>query len=926
MATKTKGKTRTRTKNRAKSTNNAAKTTRTNSKNNKAKFSLRKEVWGFFLILIAIILTFGLFGFDLGAAGTFLKIILDNAFGVGAFIPVLFLFYWGWNLLYYGENISFTLRGFLYLIVILFGLAIIPLLNLPHDKVMDADKLATNSGIFGNGIASLMGYLLGDLALLVDIAIVVLTIFVITGTSMGKGMRKAGEKASKGATKVKEKATEQIEEVKEHIEDWREEYIEERRQRKAYDQAKDPKYPVDFKALNEYSREKEKQDEKVESLVEEKTFERDIPSDGELLERAMADFEASKVADDYLEDEENVADIEALDNTLQNKNEEVDEDNKNLLNAEGESIIEPIEDEIDLDLYKESITAYEKNPAAYSISDVVDDEFIESYENNEENIVKTEEQDAHLAENVKTVEQAEEESEQSVDSHIVEAIHNPVDSYEGAAAETAAVSVSTEKVSKVRKIEIPYKYPPISILAKGKPPEGISEEVEQKAELLESTLDSFGIKAKIINATKGPAVTRYELEPARGVKVSKIVNLTDDIALNLAATGIRMEAPIPGKAAIGIEIPNKSVSSVNLRDVLDCDEFLKASSGIPVGLGKDIAGKSVITDLSKMPHLLVAGSTGSGKSVCINTLISSILFSRKPDEVKMILIDPKMVELSNYNGVPHLMAPVVTDMKKAASVLRWAVREMESRYKTFAETNVRDVKRYNELHPETAMPLVVIIIDELADLMMVSPADVEDSICRLAQMARAAGLHLVIATQRPSVDVITGTIKANVPSRISFAVSSQIDSRTILDMSGAEKLLGKGDMLFNPIGASKPVRIQGAFISDDEVERLVEFVKQQGTPKYDSKIMEAQESNSVSGDSELLQDELLEDAINHVMDAGQASASMLQRKLRIGFTRAGRLIDAMEDMKIIGPNAGSKPRDLLMTRQEVIDTYFSKKN
>ncbi len=501
-----------------------------------------------------------------------------------------------------------------------------------------------------------------------------------------------------------------------------------------------------------------------------------------------------------------------------------------------------------------------------------------------------------------------------------------IPSFEGTEADTAAVSVSTEEVPKKRRIETPYHYPPLTILSKGKIVSGITEEVAQKASLLESTLDSFGIKARIINATQGPAVTRYELEPAPGVKVSKIVNLTDDIALNLAAAGIRMEAPIPGKAAIGIEIPNTMVSPVNLRDVLDCDDFLKAKGGIPVGLGKDIAGKPIITDLSKMPHLLVAGSTGSGKSVCINTLIASILFSRKPSDVKLILIDPKMVELSNYNGIPHLMAPVVTDMKKAASVLRWAVKEMESRYRVFAETNVRDVKRYNELHADKAMPLVVIIIDELADLMMVSPADVEDSICRLAQMARAAGLHLVLATQRPSVDVITGTIKANVPSRISFAVSSQIDSRTILDMAGAEKLLGKGDMLFNPIGASKPIRIQGAFISDGEVEELVQFIKGQGVPQYNEKILSAESSNEEKeGKEDFFTDELLERAIDLVMDSGNASVSMLQRRFRVGYTRAARLVDTMEQMQIVGPNVGSKAREILMSREDVQQRFFATK-
>lgn len=458
-----------------------------------------------------------------------------------------------------------------------------------------------------------------------------------------------------------------------------------------------------------------------------------------------------------------------------------------------------------------------------------------------------------------------------------------------------------------------YRLPKLSLLHKGrKSGKGAQREMAENAEKLENLLASFGVDAKIIHASRGPAVTRYELEPGPGVKVSKIVGLADDIALQLAATDVRIEAPIPGKAAVGIEVPNREVGSVGLREVLECDEFQHAVGGIVVGLGEDITGQPVVTDLAKMPHLLVAGSTGSGKSVCINTLIASILFRSYPDEVKLILIDPKVVELANYSHLPHLLTPVVTDPKKAASVLRWAVKEMENRYQLFASAKVRDLARYNELNPDKKMPLVVIIIDELADLMMVAPADVEDAIGRLAQMARAAGLHLVLATQRPSVDVITGTIKANIPSRISFAVSSQVDSRTILDMAGAEKLLGKGDMLFYPIGAPKPRRVQGAFISDEEVEKLVEYIRSQGLPEYNQSLEEI-EAETESGDDLLWDDELLEDAIRMVMDTGQASVSMLQRRFRIGYTRAGRLIDAMESLGIVGPNAGSKSRDILMS-------------
>lgn len=469
-----------------------------------------------------------------------------------------------------------------------------------------------------------------------------------------------------------------------------------------------------------------------------------------------------------------------------------------------------------------------------------------------------------------------------------------------------------------------YKLPPLSLLkkvSKGKPK--VTKEISENAELLVETLQSFGVSAKIINTCQGPAVTRYELEPAAGVKVSKIVGLSDDIALKLAATGIRMEAPIPGKAAIGIEVPNKDVTGVHLREVLESEAFSKAESRLTVALGKDIAGQPIIADLSKMPHMLVAGATGSGKSVCINTLLTSILFKATPDEVKFILIDPKVVELSNYNGIPHLMTPVVTDAKKAAAALNWAVQEMERRYAVFATAGVRDIKRYNETVEGLGLPLILIIIDELADLMMASPVDVENAICRLAQKARAAGLHLVLATQRPSVDVITGTIKANVPSRISFAVSSQIDSRTILDMAGAEKLLGKGDMLFYPVGAAKPVRVQGAFISDNEVEELINYIKPQVEPEYTEEITQYEAAPAENNkDQEKFEDELLADAIRMVMETGQASASMLQRKFRIGYSRAGRLIDTMEDMKIVGPNMGSKPREILMNSDQINTLYF----
>ncbi|ABO50454.1 DNA translocase FtsK [Desulforamulus reducens MI-1] len=477
-----------------------------------------------------------------------------------------------------------------------------------------------------------------------------------------------------------------------------------------------------------------------------------------------------------------------------------------------------------------------------------------------------------------------------------------------------------------------FNLPPLSILSRPmKASKNISsaKDITDNIAKLEETLESFGIKAKVTQVSRGPAITRYEIQPPAGVKVSRIVGLADDIALSMAAPDVRIEAPIPGKAAVGIEVPNKEISMVHIRDLLEAKEFSNASSSLTVALGKDIAGTPIMADLTKMPHLLIAGATGAGKSVCINTLISSILFKATPDEVKFLMIDPKMVELATYNGIPHLVSPVVTNPKKAATTLRWAVREMEKRYELFAKAGVRNITMYNNLFSENEpgtgqnrLPLMVVIIDELADLMMVAPADVEDAICRLAQMARAAGIHLVVATQRPSVDVITGLIKANIPSRISFAVSSQVDSRTILDMAGAEKLLGKGDMLYFPVGASKPIRVQGAFLSDREVEDVVSFLKKQSEPIYDDTVVK--EDPKAKQEAEV-EDDLLPEAVRILIETGHASISMLQRRLHIGYARAARLIDIMEKKGIVGGYEGSKPRTILMTMEQYIQTFKENK-
>lgn len=499
------------------------------------------------------------------------------------------------------------------------------------------------------------------------------------------------------------------------------------------------------------------------------------------------------------------------------------------------------------------------------------------------------------------------------------------------AQETASVAqaVSENEVKKET-----YHTPPFSLLTRGKKGGGDSDRhLRETAGKLQDTLHSFGVNVTVTNVSCGPSVTRYELQPEQGVKVSKIVGLADDIKLNLAAADIRIEAPIPGKAAVGIEVPNKENSAVMLRDLLESTEFKNSASHVSFAVGRDIAGRCVVADIAKMPHLLIAGATGSGKSVCINTLIMSILYKASPDQVRLIMVDPKVVELSVYNGIPHLMIPVVTDPKKAAGALNWAVAEMTRRYQAFAEHQVRDMKGYNEKvsqlesdengnKPDT-MPQIVIIVDELADLMMVAPGEVEESICRLAQLARAAGIHLVLATQRPSVNVITGLIKANMPSRIAFSVSSGVDSRTIIDMNGAEKLLGKGDMLFYPSGYQKPVRVQGAFVSDKEVQKVTDYLKDHnGDVAYSQEVVEHMNSSTTGGnmmsgsDSASERDAYFVDAGKLIIDKEKASIGMLQRMFKIGFNRAARIMDQLCEAGVVGPEEGTKPRKVLMSMEE----------
>ena len=900
--------------------NTRRKRTSTKQQSKSQGFSLRSEVKGLIVIAFAVISLLGFFGFELGLVGQILTGIFRYGFGLGGIIPCLCVFWVGWRLLYKGTFISFTKRGVVMTLFFLFLLALVPLWRVPEGQELITTQLANQGGVVGGAIATFMRTLLGNLgAIILDVFLLLAFGLLITRLSLRSGLQKAADKTQVGLDVAKEVAAEKVAVAKEVFEDWNEQRKEAAEQRKAYNREKDTRFEdAADQALDSL--------EKRGITTDRDIFETDTSVDVEPIPDTVTTVEPPKAPTSWKE----LAELEARNRAA--------EQLATISDASGDAKT------YDADDFDQFSDTHRSTGDDYVY--VPDEDYTytpdEGYTDESEAARKTEEEEPEFSYQDTTIGPLE-TNHGAIASAVpgTGAAASSVSAGAGMAGmglQVPSIISTTEDTAQVavskdgqihRTYDRPYHFPSLDILAKGKGSQNNGEEVAHNAMMLENVLSNFGITAKVVNATQGPTVTRYEIEPAPGVKVSRIVNLTDDIALNLAAQHIRMEAPIPGKSAIGIEVPNKTTEAVHLRDVLDCSDFKDARGGIPVGLGKDIAGKPVITDLAKMPHLLVAGTTGSGKSVCVNTLISSILFSRKPEEVKLLLIDPKMVELSIYNGIPHLMAPVVTDMKKAAAVLRWAVREMEARYKAFAASGKRDIKSYNEAHPKAAMPLIVLIIDELADLMMTAPDDIEESISRLAQMARAAGIHMVLATQRPSVNVITGSIKANVPSRISFAVGSQIDSRTILDMAGAEKLLGKGDMLFAPIGANKPIRIQGAFISDDEVENLVEFVKAQREPEYDNTVTQEAEKEAekeTSDDNDVYRDELLERAVNLVMESGQASVSMLQRRFRIGYTRAARLVDTMEDLKIVGPSMGSKAREILMSPEQAKARYFSDSN
>lgn len=888
----TKGKTRktSRTK-RTTGTRQKAKTAR------KAGTSplLKYEIIGICCILAGVFATAGFIGVDTGRIGHSVDDILAYIFGLGRIVVSLSLIVLGLKYIVIRKacpvSKSWAVGTWIYILL----LGLVHLLVIPEGTEFLPHSLSVGGGIVGAVMASVLRRFLGFFGAVMAITgACIVTFLVWKNWSISKPVAVVADKAGQEAAKVSGKAVEGLQDASQSLKQWHE-------RRRIFDlqaeeakassaivgDAPEPFQPVGCRPTEGAGR------------LLERTAEAGRPACGNSVDTGRP---ACGNPDDYPADMERPASTIADARDLGNGVEEVRFD------------ASPIEEDVPYDWASDD--SYEEVPE--TPEEMPED--ARPYSQIHETVVGDTVPTAHDVQPGPAAPAASLAGETDVLGHDMDDL-KPIEVEKS----SVAVETSEEGSSAVPKAagEKTYRLPPVSMLKPG--PQhivGLSDEVRENARILQETLQSFNIDAKILNASQGPSITRYELEPAAGVKVSKIVHLADDIALKLAATDIRIEAPIPGKAAVGIEVPNKKLTGVNLRDVIDTDTFRKAAGGVPVCLGKDIAGNPTVADLTKMPHLLVAGSTGSGKSVCINTFIASILFKQRPEDVKLILIDPKVVELSNYNGIPHLLTPVVTDPKKAASVLRWAVREMDDRYKRFAITHTRDISRYNELHPEDTMPFIVIIIDELADLMMMASDDVEKSIIRLGQKARACGMHLVLATQRPSVDVLTGLIKANVPSRIAFAVSSQVDSRTILDMAGAEKLIGKGDMLFYPLGASKPLRVQGAFISDSEIDEMVEFIKAQGGPNYDEAVQKAQSENPEDS-VDFFEDDLMRQAIDMVLETGQASTSMLQRRFRVGYTRAARMIDMMEAMHIVGPNNGSKPREILMTADEVQQKYLS---
>lgn len=865
--------------------------------------SILDEVILLIIVLVSVVAEISLITEKMGVIGHMFNSLFKGLFGfAGVLLPIFIIVYCGWLLASKERNMSVirAMGGLLFLLCISAAVQLINPIevtaNLNFFKKLASfygEGALTNGGFFGGTLGGMLYNALDTLgSTLVLIALLIISMIMVTGKSFFQAI---GDYSAH--RKVKQKVrNERIKSKAEQI-----------RQMELAEAAKIERRRAKNKKKTSYNIElMEEADIPVEPpMIEETVFRKKEPTKYKkttpIYNFTLDDFEEEQEASAVSEDFE----IEALSQTKSDPIEEVPV----IIHAK-----EALDDADQLieDIFKEISDDAEDLSEESTIVTVDEDE-------NEEDIpIGTLEEDVV--------------SEDLTDSEVTQTIEEETPKEETPKEEVRKeASVDKEKQEEPEKNaetpveeEIPYVFPSIELLGKDPKTGGGDSKAEMlaNARKLESTLKSFGVDAKVIQINKGPTVTRYELSPSQGVKVSKIVNLADDIALNLAASGIRIEAPIPGKAAVGIEVPNKETQSVYLRTVLDSDTFKNHSSKLAFALGEDIAGNPVVTDISKMPHLLIAGATGSGKSVCINTLITSILYKADPKEVKLLLVDPKVVELSVYNGIPHLLIPVVTDPKKASAALNWAVREMLQRYNDFAASGVRDIKGFNAMKEDAGdekgkMSQIVIVIDELADLMMAAPGEVEDAICRLAQMARAAGMHLIIATQRPSVDVITGVIKANIPSRLAFAVSSGIDSRTILDMVGAEKLLGKGDMLFYPSGQSKPSRLQGAFVTDKEVEDIVAFLRKSGRPGYTQETIDQITKVAKSGmDAGEDSDEFFEQAVDLIIEKEKASVSMLQRQFRIGYNRAARLMDELEGKGFVGSEEGSKPRKVLITRAQ----------
>ena len=838
------------------------------------------ELIGLILLSFALISGIGLLGLNVGFVGFFFADIFRYLFGLGAFFAILIVLLISTQYITHHRGVQYTKKFFGVIGLFISLLAIWHHFVIPVGEEILPQSLSEGGGLLGGGVLFVLRALFG-----VDGAVILLGTFVVgsillsTTWSLASGYMKTREQAKKSAQAAGaalHTTRETIGTVAEKFEQRTTQMVHQMTDTMPYNQEKDPLFVEQHSQMEAPKHHPDDTEAKIQDSVS---------ADLE-IHTPIAEEEPVPVASPM---ESMVAEQETSSGA-------------HLTTLKQEHENTPIQ----FSIQKSEEHLPEKIPSAPH------EQVVDALKIAEDKIEETDETISDAEEQDPSDEEVRQDDTEAATAMRSEQISSPD-------AETAGKAA--------------YILPKVThILSKHVKKENgsLDQEIEENAHTLQQTLESFHVNAKVISACHGPAVTRYDLEPAPGVKVSKITNLAEDIALQLATTSVRIE-PVPGKAAIGIEIPNRILESVQLRDVLENPAFQEAKSKLTVGLGMDISGQAIFADIGKMPHLLVAGATGSGKSVCINTLISSILFKAAPDEVKFILIDPKMVELSNYNGIPHLMVPVVTDPKKASSVLNWAVQEMEKRYAVFASHSVRDIKSFNRRYVEEKMPFIVIVIDELADLMMVSPRDVEDSICRILQKARAAGIHMILATQRPSVNVITGIIKANLPSRISFAVSSQVDSRTILDRGGAETLLGKGDMLFSPQGAPKPIRVQGAFISDEEVEMLLDYIRSQGQEVSENEELidfienDSKEDDSSEEDEFLVkQDKLLPDAVELVMSTGQASSSSIQRRFRVGYSRAARLVDTMEELRIIGPSGGgNKPREILMSQEQAMELVKS---